>query len=243
MACLGQLDLFESPGPPARGEPVVGRNLLGVRIANMHIPFKTNDIGEIKLHLQQLEQLPVAKASVGHHGGKDAVRQTGFQLGQQGALMLVALALEQGLLMGLPEQRRAATVVGLQADDQGGVVILVKLGPIHGNNDFLTLGDDVGHPIVEQVAQVELGVGQQAVDLFDGVLAVKAAGDGEAVANGMDSEGAGLEDAEGGIGEGEGALGMHILAKYVVDVLENSLVIEHGDGGRLLAGQRRGIIP
>lgn len=100
--------------------------------------------------------------------------------------------------------------------------------PIHGDDNFLTLGNNIGHPIMEQLPGAELGVSEQAVDLFDGMLAVDAAGNREAIANGMDSERAGAEHALGCICQGEDALGMHILAKYVVDVLENCVVVEHG---------------
>lgn len=33
---------------------------------------------------------------------------------------------------------------------------------------------------------------------------------------------------KGGISEGENTLGVHFLAKYFIDVLENSGVVEHG---------------
>lgn len=36
------------------------------------------------------------------------------------------------------------------------------------------------------------------------------------------------DNPEGGIGQRQGSLGMHVLAKYVIDVLENSVVVEHG---------------
>ena len=126
------------------------------------------------------------------------------------------------------EQGRVTAVAGLQADDQGAVVILVKLGPVHGDDNLFALGNDIGHPILKQEPDVELGVGQQAVDLFDGMLAVNTAGNREAIANGMDGERAGAEHALGCICQREDALGMHVLAKYVIDVLENSVVVEHG---------------
>lgn len=145
--------------------------------------------------------------------------------------------------MSLPEQRRVATVAGLQTDDQGAVVILVELGPVHGDDNFLALGHDIGDPIMEQLPGAELGIGEQAVNLFDGMLAVNTAGNGEAITDGMNGEGAGLEHALSGICQGENALGMHVLAKYVVDVLEDEVVVEHGGQWSGICRSKMRIIP
>lgn len=44
----------------------------------------------------------------------------------------------------------------------------------------------------------------------------------------MDGERTRIDNPLGGIGEGENALGMHVLAKYIIDVLKNNGVVEHG---------------
>lgn len=128
-------------------------------------------------------------------------------------------------------------MAGLQADNQGGVVIGIELGPIHGDDDLGALSHDIGNPVIEQVPDIEFGIGEQAVDLFDGVLSLKAVGEGEAIADGMNSQLPRADNAESGIGQRQGALGVHVLAKYVVDMVEDHFVVEHGVCRLVLAGQ------
>lgn len=45
------------------------------------------------------------------------------------------------------------------------------------------------------------------------------------------------DNPEGGIGQRQGSLGMHVLAKYVVDVCQDHFVVEHGVYCLVLAGQ------
>ena len=49
-----------------------------------------------------------------------------------------------------------------------------------------------------------------AVHLFHGIFAFEAAGQGEAIADGMDSQRPGLDNPKGGIGERKNTLGMHV---------------------------------
>ena len=79
-------------------------------------------------------------------------------------------------------------MVGLQADNQGAVAIGLKLGPVHGYDNLGAFGHHIGSPVIEQAPDIELDVGQQAVDLLDRVLAFKTTGQREAIANGMISE-------------------------------------------------------
>lgn len=44
----------------------------------------------------------------------------------------------------------------------------------------------------------------------------------------MDGQCSRADNTESGIGQRQGALGMHILAKYVADVCQDHFVIEHG---------------
>ena len=71
--------------------------------------------------------------------------------------------------------------------------------------------DDVGHPASEDVVDVDLRVGEQAVDLFGGMLGVQATGGGEALTDRADRERAAAQHAEGGIAERVDALGVKVM--------------------------------
>jgi len=70
------------------------------------------------------------------------------------------------------------------------VVIGIELGPVHGDHDFGAFTDHIGHPIVEETPDVELGVGEQAIYLFHGVLAFQTVGQGEAITDGVNGQSA-----------------------------------------------------
>lgn len=108
------------------------------------------------------------------------------------------------------------------------MVVGIKLGPVHGDHDLFALRDHVRDPVMKHIGEVELGIGEQAIDLFHCMLAVHVAGDREAIADGMDRERARFNNALGRIGEGKHALGIHVLAKYIIDALEDRVVVEHG---------------
>lgn len=40
-------------------------------------------------------------------------------------------------------------MAGLQADNQGGVVIGIELDPVHGDDDLGALGHHIGDPLIE----------------------------------------------------------------------------------------------
>ena len=63
--------------------------------------------------------------------------------------MGIALPFEQRFSMGFPQQRGTASMVGLQADNQGAVIIGVELGPVHGDYDLATFSEHIGHTIGE----------------------------------------------------------------------------------------------
>jgi len=63
---------------------------------------------------------------------------------------------------------------------------------------------------------VEALVGQQAVHLLDGMLGDQAAGQRQSLTDGMDRQGRCLDDAEGGVGQGQHTLGMQIAVEQTV---------------------------
>ena len=112
-------------------------------------------------------------------------------------------------------------MVGLQADNQGTVIIGIEFGPVHGYHDLGAFTDHIGNPIVKEAPAVELGVSEQAVHLFHRMFALETIGQGENIPDGVDGQRTGFDNPEGCIGQGKNTLGMHVLSKYLVDVVED----------------------
>ena len=89
------------------------------------------------------------------------------------------------------------------------MVIGIEVGPVEGEDGLLAVGQQRRHPGGGEGVEVELGVGQEAIDLLDGMLGNEPANAGQARANGGDGQGSGVEDAGSGIGQGENPLFMH----------------------------------
>ena len=79
-------------------------------------------------------------------------------------------------------------MVGLQADNQGAVIIGIEFGPVHGYHDLGAFTDHIGNPIVKEAPDVELGVSEQAVHLFHRMFALETIGQGETIPDGVDGQ-------------------------------------------------------
>ena len=102
--------------------------------------------------------------------------------------MGIALPFEQRFSMGFPQQRGTAAMVGLQADNQGAVIIGIEFGPVHGDYDLGAFTDHIGNPIVKEAPDIELGVSEQAIHLFNRMFTFETVGQGEATTDGVDGQ-------------------------------------------------------
>src|SRR5271165_4569826 len=91
--------------------------------------------------------------------------------------------------------------------------------------------DDEGHPQGQDVIDFDAGVGQQPVDLFDGMLGQQATRGGQAVADGRDGERAAVQHAEGGVAQAVDALGVQIRTEQAAEDLTNLVERELTGGG------------
>jgi len=66
-------------------------------------------------------------------------------------------------------------MIGHQIEREGGLVVAVEIGPVHGNDDFFARADQMRHPAGEAVPDVDAFVAEQPVDLLDRVLGHEAA--------------------------------------------------------------------
>ena len=77
------------------------------------------------------------------------------------------------------------------------------------SNGLGAVGEKAGNPRVRDGVEVELGVGQEAIDLLCGVLGHKSANAGQAGPDSGNGQGCGMEDAGRGISDREDPLFMH----------------------------------
>lgn len=68
----------------------------------------------------------------------------------------------------------------------------------------------IGHPQRQDIVDVDAGVRQQPIDLFDGVLGQQATSSGQAVADGCDSERAAVQHAESGAAQAVDPLSVQV---------------------------------
>jgi hypothetical protein len=90
---------------------------------------------------------------------------------------------------------------GQQREHDGGLAVGVEIGPIHGHIDAAPGSYHVGDPVAQCGVDIDPLVGQQPVHLLDRMLGHQAARQGEALADRIDRQRSGLDDAEGGVGQ------------------------------------------
>ena len=100
-------------------------------------------------------------------------------------------------------------MIGNQIEGEGGVSIGIEVGPIESEDGLGAVGQEVGNPRVCEGIEVELGVGQEAIDLLCGVLGHQSANASQAGPDGGNGQRCGMEDAGRGIGDRENPLFMH----------------------------------
>jgi len=74
-------------------------------------------------------------------------------------------------------------MVGNEIQRQRRLIVRVKIRPVHGDDNRLSLPNDLGHPSGEHVPHDNALIAQQPVNLLDGVLAKQTARLGQGVAD------------------------------------------------------------
>jgi hypothetical protein len=97
----------------------------------VNVAAKSDDVPKAKAH-QKLEQLDVAKASVGQDRNDDALGQKGLQTGQASVLEVVAMVLQFVLVDCEPDERRDPSVVCDQMEGDRGLVVGPHPEPVEG---------------------------------------------------------------------------------------------------------------
>ena len=114
-------------------------------------------------------------------------------------------------------------MVGDQGHHDGGLLVGIEIGPVQCHHDGVACADDVGHPANQDIVDVDHRVGEQAIDLFRGMLGVQATCGGEALTDHADRKRRAAQHAEGSIAERVDALGVKILVQHAAQDLSNMI--------------------
>ena len=166
-----------------------------------NVAAEADDVVEIQLFGQHLVEFLIAEAAVGNDADFDPRWQQFGQPHQHAMLVEAAVVLECVFVDGQPDQGCGTTVIADQRQHDGGLVVGIEVGPVQGHHDGGSCADDVGHPADQNIVDVDGWVGEQPVDLLDGMLGLQVTRGGEALANGADRQGGVVQHAEGGIAE------------------------------------------
>ena len=207
LAGGGDFRLAQLARPPAQADPIGGQPRFAVGGADVNVATKADDVAKAKA-LQKLEQLDVAKASVGQDRDGDALGEQFLQTGQAGVLEVIALVLQFVLVDGEPDERRSPSVVGGQMQGKGGLVVGVKVGPIHRHDDLASFAHDLAHPCGEQVPGDDACIAEQPVDLFDPRLRQNSPRLRQRLTDQRDRQRRRRHDPERPIGQRENTLGV-----------------------------------
>src|SRR5208282_5879488 len=170
------------------------------------VAAEADDVVETQLFGQRPVELLVAEAAVGDHAHLDVGRQQFGQPDQQAMLVEAAVVLERALVDprvkpgDQPYQGCGTTprvkpggrlrsvisdsmMVACLSASPGSSPWAGSVGPIQRYHDGSSCADDVGHPAGEDIVDLDVRVGEQAIDLFGGMLGVQATGGGQALAD------------------------------------------------------------
>ena len=219
-------------GAAALADPVGSVPGLAVGGGDRDVAAEADDEVELQLFGQQPVELAVAEAAVGNEADLDPDGQRLGQADQRLVLVTVAAVLQGRRLDAQPEQRCGPTMAAEQREHQRGLAVGGELGPVHRHGDRRTLADHMADPVRQQGVDVDARVGQQAVDLLDGMLGLQAARQCQALADQRHRQRAAPHYPQRGARQGLHALGMQVLAEHASEEL---LHRRHGD---LLAPHR-----
>lgn len=212
---LGEGDMTKHLGVPGRRDPI-GSELACSLVGDGDVLTKTDDEGPT-VHLESGEELLVSKASVGEQGDVDVFRQDLVQSFDQLQLVAGASMFEFALVDGFPKQGCGSSVGGDHVHGEGGVIVSVEFGPIECDDDLFAFGDNEANPWGKPRPDRDAAVAEHTVDLFDGVFGVASDGVGQTFADGVDSEGSAMQDAEHTVGKGCDAIGVNVVAEHLLD--------------------------
>ena len=130
-----------------------------------------------------------------------------------------------------------------QIGAQGGVVVALEVGPVERNDDLFSGADDELDPARHKTSDIERGVAQPAIDLFNPVFGMPLRHGCVGSSDGMDGQNGGVQHPKDAVRERFEALFVEGLAEEFVHEVVNIPPVEGGGavlGGREAAGRSDG---
>jgi hypothetical protein len=217
----GDLHVAQLARPSTLADPFGGGPRLAVGGGDLDVAAKADGVVEAEIG-QEREQLGVAEAAVGEDGHFDAVGQALLETVEAGVFEVVAGVLQFVLVDGEPDQRRGAAVAADEMQRKRCLVVGVEVGPVHRHHDLGARGDEVLHPGLEQIPDLDALIAEQPVDLLDRVFVGDAARLRHAVADHGHGERSVGHHAKRGVAQRQHTLGVQIPAEHAPDEFLNS---------------------
>ena len=86
-----------------------------------------------------------------------------------------------------------------ECQHDGGLVIGVEIGPVHGHHDGSAGTDNEGHPAHQDVVDLNGWIGEQAIDLLDRVFRLQTSCGSKALADGADCQTTAVQQAKSSV--------------------------------------------
>ena len=184
-----------------------------LRIGDIDIAPKANDIVKPQLPLKEVIELLVPKATVGHNQNLNPFGQYLRKTPQHPVLVGVAMVLERRLIDGEPQKRGSPPMAGYERKHDRRLPIGVKISPVHRHHDVPTRPHHIGYPVRKKLPDFHARIREQAVHLLHCMLGELPSGLGEPLPDRMDGQRSTGHDPHRGVRQRIHTFGMQILTK------------------------------
>jgi hypothetical protein len=144
------------------------------------------------------EQLLIAEAAISKNCDAAASGHEFGEPAQTRILKIITPILDLILPDAEPKQRCRTAMAGDQMQGECRLVVVVEIGPVHGNKNLAALTDLMRHPAGKTIPHVDAVVAEHPINLLDGVLGDQTLRQGQRLADHRDRERGRLHDAERG---------------------------------------------
>jgi hypothetical protein len=140
-------------------------------------------------------------------------RQRFGQTPQHTILKGIPMILQRCLVNREPHQRRRAAMVADQRQHNRRLIIGIKVGPVHGNNNIRARPNRMGDPSLREFVNVNPRVGEHPIHLLDGMLGQFSPRQCQPLSDRVHRQRGAAYDPKRGVRQRINSLGMNILAK------------------------------
>src|SRR5271166_691644 len=207
---------------PRLANPLGGRARLARLVGDVDVAAEADDVAEAQFG-EEFEQLVIAETAV----GEDCHMASGWHDLRQSyeTCIFESVALLRQLFFpdGQPQQRRRSAMAGHQIEGKCRLTVVVKVGPVHGDDNLSACAHQMRDPVCEALPDVDLFIAEQSVNLLDGVLGHQAARQRQGLADHRDGKRGADHHAKRGACQSIDPLGMDRAAIQLANERSNVL--------------------